>query len=283
MVVEVRVLGPIRVVIDGREVELRSARQLTLLAVLVVHAGRRVSTDALIRALWQDSPPAAARSTLHAHVSRLRGLLATQGAAGCLRTEAAGYTLDVDARQVDAAIFEQRVHQARPLIAKDSAAALAGLEGALALWRGPAYAEVAEHEPARTEAARLEQVRLGAVDDRVDVLLALGRHAEVLPDLEQTVARHPLRERPYGQLMLARYRDGRAVEALQAFRQLRSMLAEEYGLDPSPALQRLEGEILRRSRALVAPVPPSPTPPRGPPAGSNSFVGREADLAGSLV
>ena len=107
-------LGPIGVVIDGREVELRSARQLTLLAVLVVHAGRRVSTDALIRALWQDSPPAAARSSLHAHVSRLRGLLAAQGAAGCLRTEAAGYTLDVDARQVDAAIFEQRVHEARP-------------------------------------------------------------------------------------------------------------------------------------------------------------------------
>ena len=104
--------------------------------------------------------------------------------------------LDVDARQVDAAIFEQRVREARPLIAGDPAAALAGLDGALALWRGPAYAEVAEHEPVRTEAARLEQVRLGAVDDRVDVLLALGRHAEVLPDLEQTVARHPLRERP---------------------------------------------------------------------------------------
>ncbi len=279
MIVDVRVLGPIGVVIDGREVELRSARQLTLLAVLIVHAGRPVSTGALIRALWQDSPPAAARSTLHAHVSRLRGLLATQGAAGCLRTEAAGYALDVDARQVDAAIFEQRVHDARSLIARDSAAALAGFDGALALWRGPAYAEVSEHGPVRTEAARLEQVRVGAVDDRVDVLLALGRHAEVLPDLEQTVARHPLRERPYGQLMLARYRDGRAVEALQAFRQLRSMLAEEFGLDPSPALQRLEGEILRRSRALVAPVPPSPTPPRGPPAGSNSFVGRDAALA----
>ena len=267
-------LGPVDVVVDGRGLALRSARQLTVLAVLVVHARRTVPAEVLIRALWQEWPPTAARGSLHAHLSRLRAALAAHGAAGLLRTEAAGYVLDVDPQQVDALVFEQRVREAQRRLPDDPAAALAILDDALALWAGSAYAGVAEHEPVRAEAARLEELRLGAIDDRTDAVLALGRHAEVLPDLERTVARHPLRERPWGQLMLARHRAGRTVEALEGFRHVRRMLAEEYGLDPSPALRRLEAEILRGSVPAVPAVPP-----RHPGTPLTSFVGREADLA----
>ncbi len=264
-------LGPVDVLVDGRGLALRSARQLTVLAVLAMHARRTVPPEVLIRALWQEWPPAAARGSLHAHLSRLRAALATHGAGGHLRTEAAGYVLDVAPQQVDAVVFEQRVREARGRLPDDPAAALTSLDDALALWGGPAYAGVAEHEPVRAEAARLEELRLGAIDDRTDALLALGRHAEVLPDLERTVAHPPLRERPWGQLMLARHRAGRTVEALEAFRRLRRMLAEEYGLDPSPALRRLESEILRGS------APPASPRHRG--TRLTSFVGRDADLA----
>ncbi|HSK60093.1 MAG TPA: BTAD domain-containing putative transcriptional regulator [Actinomycetospora sp.] len=266
-------LGPVDVVVDGRGLDLRSARQLTVLAVLVLHARRTVPAELLIRALWQEWPPAAARGSLHAHLSRLRAALAAHGAGGCLRTEAAGYVLDVAPEQVDAVVFEQRVREARRRLPDDPGAALAILDDALALWRGPAYAGIVEHEPVRGEATRLEELRLGAIDDRTDALLALDRHAEALPDLERAVARHPLRERPRGQLMLARHRAGRTVEALEAFHRLRRMLAEEYGLDPSPALRRLESELLRGS------VGPTSRRPPGSRARLTSFVGREADLA----
>lgn len=272
-----RVLGPVDVVDRGRPVTITSVRQRSILAVLLVHAGERVSSDRLARVLWGDTLPADARGTLHAHVSRLRRALPVDGAEQRLRTSHGGYVLDVAAGELDAARFEQLTDQARAGTAGPNDA-LALLDDALAMWRGPAYADVADEEFAHGEAARLDELRLVAIEDRVDVCLSLGRHAELIGELESSVARHPLRERPCAQLMLARYRDGRVAEALQAYRALRRNLADELGLDPSALLRRLEADILRRSDRL-APPPPSAAPALSErPAPLSSFVGREDEL-----
>ncbi len=255
-----------------------SARQRSILAALVVHAGERISFDLLARMVWHGAPPPDARGTLHAHVSRLRGVLSGDGADQPLRTSRGGYVLDVAVDELDATRFVRLTHEARTRVGDDPAAALELLDEALALWRGPAYADVADEEFARAEAARLDELRLVAVDDRVDALLALGRHAEMIGELEASVARHPLRERPCAQLMLARYRDGRIAEALQAYRALRRRLADEIGLDPSAELQCLEVDILGRSDRLALPRRPSVACVPLRPAALTNFVGRDDAL-----
>ena len=277
-IVQFGVLGPIEVRVRGVLRMVPSARQRSILAALLVHAGERVSFDSLARMVWRSAPPPDARGTLHAHVSRLRRVLSDDGAEQPLRTSRGGYVLHVDGDGLDASRFVRLSREARTRTGDDPAGALDLLDEALALWRGPAYADVADEEFARAEAARLDELRLVAVEDRVDAGLALGRHAELIGELEASVARHPLRERPCAQLMLARYRDGRVAEALQAYRALRRRLADELGLDPSAELQRMEADVLARSERLALAARPvvAPTPER--PAPLTSFVGRAEAL-----
>lgn len=279
-IVEFRVLGPVELVDSGRPVAIGSARRRVILAALLIHAGQLVSSDRLVDVLWGERPPPGARGALHSHVSRLRRALGTGGGRP-LQTRGHGYVLDIAADDLDAARFERLARQARAELATDPRRAVALLDEALALWRGAAYAEFADEEFARAEAGRLAELRLVAAEERIDGLLALDRHAEVVSELEAALARHPLRERPCGQLMLARYRLGRTAEALDAYRSLRERLAEELGLDPSPELQRLHAGILAQAdwldgqRAAAGARSPAPALPL------TSFVGRE-DALGSL-
>ncbi|MHA6781484.1 BTAD domain-containing putative transcriptional regulator [Pseudonocardia saturnea] len=277
-IVQFGVLGPIEVRVRGVPRGVPSARQRSILAALLVHAGERVSFDSLARMVWRSGPPPDARGTLHAHVSRLRRVLSEDGSEQPLRTSRGGYVLHVDSVGLDAARFVGLTREARTRIVDDPAGALRLFDEALALWRGPAYADVADEEFARAEAARLDEMRLVAVEDQVDAGLALGRHAQLIGELEASVARHPLRERPCAQLMLARYRDGRIAEALQAYRALRCRLADELGLDPSAELQRMEADMLARSGRLA--LPPRQVVASDPerPAPLTSFVGRAEAL-----
>ncbi len=252
--VEFRVLGPVEVIGDGRRLPVASGRQLALLAFLLVHANRVVSADRIIDGLWGDEPPESGAKTVAFHVSRLRDALEpgrTRGSSnGILATEPGGYVLRADPESVDAARFERLASQGRALLTGDPAAASAHLEEALALWRGDPYADISDQPFAQPEIRRLEELRLRALEDRLDADLALGRHADVIEELEALVAQQPLRERLRGQLMVALYRAGRQAEALRTYGEGRQVLADELGIDPGPELQQLEGWILRQDPRL---------------------------------
>jgi predicted ATPase/DNA-binding SARP family transcriptional activator len=271
-----RVLGPVELVDgDARGARLSPMRR-RLLAVLLVHAGDAVSADRLVDQLWPDEPPADAAASLHAHVSRLRAALRSVRVDGSpeLVTTPTGYRLVIADDQLDATRFERLVAMART--SPDTGTAVDLLDEALGLWRGPAYAEFADEQFAAAEAARLSELRLGAVEQRAELLLALGRHAELLAPLERFTAEHPLRERARAALMRAQYRSGRAADALAVFRDLRERLVTELGIEPSPALQRLHAELLaQRPEAAAAPDAPAASLP----VPVTSFVGREAEVA----
>ena len=240
---EFRVLGPLEVVEDGRTLSLGGVKQRVLLASLLLRANEVVSTDTLIDQLWGESPPATAAKAVQVYVSALRKELGD----GVLVTRSPGYVLNVDHAHFDLAQFEELVGAARgaePEVAAEK------LREALGLWRGPALADLAYEPFAQTEIARLEELRLTAWEDRVEADLALGRHAELVPELESLVNRHPLRERLRGQLMRALYGSGRQAEALEAYRAARRTLRQELGLEPSPSLQRLERSILEADPEL---------------------------------
>ena len=244
---EYRILGPLEVRAGDRQVELRGARQRELLAVLLLHPNEIVSSDRLIEELWSGDPPPTAAKINQNSVSQLRRLLEPD----VLVTRSPGYLLRVEPGELDAERFEKMVEAARAELAA-GAAAEAGerLSAALALWRGPALADVGDASFARVEAARLEELRLAATEDRIEADLALGRHADLVAELESLVAQHPLRERLRAQLMVALYRSGRQAEALRAYHEAREMLVEELGLEPGPALQRLEHAVLVQDPAL---------------------------------
>ncbi|SCL27761.1 Predicted ATPase [Micromonospora rhizosphaerae] len=255
------VLGTVELQVAGRPATLAPAVR-ALLARLVLAAGRVVSADALTDALWGDQPPADATNALQLRVSKLRRALVTAGAGGdLLVTRAPGYQLVVGADAVDAYRFERLLERARTATTGDGPApALACFDEALRLWRGPALADVGEAAWALAEAARLEELRLGAVEDRLELLLEAGRQAEAVADLERLVAAHPLRERLHRLLMLALYRGGRQADAITAYHALRHRLADELGIDPAPELQALAEAILRQqvpspaSTAAAAPA-----------------------------
>jgi DNA-binding SARP family transcriptional activator len=233
--VEVKLLGPLEVVVDGRPIELRRKKQRALLALLALRAGEVVSTDRLVDDLWGETPPKAAVGSLQNLVSELRKLIGSD----LLVTRPPGYVLELDRQRVDAHRFERAVHEGR------------GLQEALGLWRGPALADLALEPFAQAEIARLEELRTTAREQLFDAELTAGRHAQVVAELESFVAEHPLRERPRGQLMLALYRSGRQADALEAYRQARETLVEELGINPSDELQQLEQAILRHDPALA--------------------------------
>src|SRR5688500_13059150 len=244
---EIRLLGPLEVRDGDSAVVLPRRQQRALLAALALRAGEVVSTDRLIADLWGESAPASATGSLQNTVAALRKLLSRD----LLVTQAPGYRLAIGREAVDVNRFERLVDDASHAGATEQAASL---REALALWRGPALADLDEAEFARLEAARLDELRVAALEQRIDADLELGRHAMLVGELEQLVATHPLRERLRGQLMIALYRCGRQAEALEVYRAARLALADELGLDPSPELQELERRVLQQDPLLAAPA-----------------------------
>jgi DNA-binding SARP family transcriptional activator len=248
---EFRLLGPLEVIDGDRVLPVGAGQPRTLFAMLLLHANEVVSTDRLVDALWGAEPPRSAAKTIQVYVSRLRKDLGD----GRLVTRAPGYALHVDRSELDLARFEQLVGEAAR---SDPERAAGTLREALALWRGPALADLTYESFAQPEIARLEELRWAALEQRIDADLAAGRHADLVGELGALVAQQPLRERLRGQLMLALYRSGRQAEALSAYRQAQRELADELGLDPGEELQRLEQAILRQDPAIeAAPAAPA--------------------------
>ncbi|MET8851005.1 BTAD domain-containing putative transcriptional regulator [Amycolatopsis sp. NPDC004625] len=274
---EFRVLGAVEAAADGDPVDLGSRKQRLVLAVLLLETPHPVALDHLVDLLWPDDPPASARNTVQALISRLRAVFrAADGPE--LVTEGHGYVLRADPGTVDAHRFTGLVRRAR---AADDETAVALLDEALALWRGDALAGAASADVAGRLLAGLTEARWSALEDRIDAQLRLGRGRDVLAELTTLVAAHPLRQRFVGQLMLALYREGRTHAALAAFRGLRARLVTELGLDPVPELARLEAAILAADPALD-PVPELGTEPVRPaqlPHDVRGFTGRTAELA----
>ena len=257
--IEAHILGPLEVLVEGKQVELKGGKQRELLGVLLVHANEIVSVDGLIDALWGAAPPPSAPKSLQALVSRLRADLGV--ASGELETHGYGYRLRLDAERLDADVFRGRVEDGRRALAAGHAEAAAEtLRAALALWRGPALADFRYHDFAQSETERLEELRLAAQEERFAAELELGRHQELVTELSPLVGEHPLRERLRGQLMLALYRSGRQAEALETYDDARRALAGELGLEPGEPLQRLQRQILEHDPSLAAPARPRGLP-----------------------
>jgi len=247
--VEFRILGPLEFIEGGRALTLGGSRQRALLALLLTRANEVVSTGRLIDELWGVRAPKTASNALQYHVSQLRKALAPSEA---IVTREPGYLIRVGPDELDLLRFERLVEEAQQA-SPELAARL--LRDALRLWRGPALADLAHESFAQAEILRLEELRLVAVERRIEADLALDRHAELVGELEMLVREHPLRERLRGQLMLTLYRSGRQAEALNVYRATRSLLVDELGIEPSPALQELEKAILRQDPELSSPAP----------------------------
>jgi DNA-binding SARP family transcriptional activator len=248
--VEFRLLGPLEVWHEGRAIELRGAKQRALLAVLLLNANQVVSSDRLVEELWGDEPPDARTAALRVRLSQLRKALEAGGSP--IVTRAPGYAIELRPEQLDLRRFELLLDEAA---AGDPSTAAGKLREALALWRGPALADFAYESFAQAAIGRLEELRLLALERRIEADLALGRHDELVPELEQLVRDHPLHEHLRVQLMLALYRAGRQADALESYHAARRTLVDELGIEPSPALQELERAILRQDPALgLAPL-----------------------------
>jgi predicted ATPase/DNA-binding SARP family transcriptional activator len=277
--VEFRVLGPLEVVAAGQPLDLGTPRQRTLLGLLLVHPGEVVSYDRLLEDLWDGDPPATARHTLQGYVHRLRRTLGAD--AWRLTTRPPGYQLKMSTGELDAQRFQDLATAGRRALVRDDPQAAADqLAAGLRLWRGPLLADLDEVAALAPERARLEALRLTALEDRIEADLALDGHGGLVSELEALLADHPYGERLWGLLMLALYRAGRQAEALQAFHRARQVLDEDLGIEPSRWLHRRQEQILLQDRALEAPDPtPPPRPPHHLPAQRTRFVGRRGELA----
>jgi DNA-binding NarL/FixJ family response regulator/DNA-binding SARP family transcriptional activator len=250
--VEYRILGPLEVVDEGEPVALGRLKERLVLATLLLHANEFVSRERLIDELWGESPPPTARKAVNVYVSQLRKAL-TRNGRDPIETADGGYRIGAD--ELDVAHMQQLLATARERAAAgDLEAAAELLRETLALWRGPTLAGLRLESHGRDEVAQLDELRLTALIDRIDCDLALGRHEDVLGELQVLVGEHPLRERLRAQLMLALYRADRQTEALEAYQQAREVLVEELGIEPSPALQRLQKGILNQDPALELPA-----------------------------
>jgi predicted ATPase/DNA-binding SARP family transcriptional activator len=251
------ILGPLEVrTASGAPIQVSSHQQRMLLAVLLLDPNTAVTIDALIEALWPNEPPSAAHNAVQVHVSKLRDLLEPRRArrsatSGLLATGEGGYTLRVSSQQVDALRFERLVVAGRASLAEDPPRAHGCLENALSLWRGPPLGELQYESFASPWVRRMEELRLSAIESRLDARLALGAHAEVAVELAALVHAHPDRERFRAQQMLALYRCGRTAQALSVYRSARRVLLDELGLEPGPELAALERAILRQERSLL--------------------------------
>jgi WD40 repeat protein/serine/threonine protein kinase len=244
--VEFRILGPLEVADGDVPRPLGGPRQRTVLAHLIIRANQAVDSDRLIEEVWGDEPPPAVRSTLRGYVSHLRKALGP----GRIEHSPGGYVLRAERSAIDAVRFEGLVGEGRSILSADPAAAARAFEQALGFWRGPAFGDLADQRSLQPEIVRLEELRLAALEDRIGAELELGRHRELVPELETLVAAHPFRERLWLHLVTALYRSGRQGDALAAFQRARELLAEELGIDPSPELRRLQERILRQDPSL---------------------------------
>jgi YVTN family beta-propeller protein len=239
------------VLVDGRRVDFSSRRERGLLGALLLQVGEVASVEGLIDSVWGEPAPASARHMVHEYVSRLRSAL---GNAPVITTRAAGYTIERDACELDAARFAELLRAARTAVATDRLDdALEQFDQALGLWRGDTLSDVALEADARAAAARLDDERRAARSDRVDVALTLGRHNELIPELERAVAAEPLDEQLLRQLMTALYRSGRQADALARYRDGRQRLVDELGIEPGADLRSLEQAILQHDPDLVPP------------------------------
>src|ERR687888_668720 len=248
---QLRVLGPLEAVSDGVALTLGGRKERTALALLAAHVGTVVATDDLIDGIWGDEPTTAARSTLHTYISNLRSRIGD-----VIVRDGGGYRLEIEPDDLDAFVFEHAVSNARELAATDHAQAAQTLRQALALWRGRPYADVAGSPPLDVEARRLEELRLEAVEARIDADLALGRHAELAGEPEVLCEENPVRGRVRAQHMLPLSRSGRQAGALRAYQKTRAYLADELGLEPAKELQELERLILNQDRSLLPDTEP---------------------------
>ncbi len=266
-----RLLGPMEVTSDGEPLALGGPRQRALLALLLLHANEVVPRERLIDGLWGEEAPGTATNALQVAVHGLRKILG----AGRIETRGTGYELRAESDEIDLDTFLRLAERART---QEGAAAAATLDEALALWRGDALADLGAAPFATAEAARLDELRLGVVERRIDALLADGRHGDVVADLERLVADHAYHERFRAQLVTALYRSGRQADALDAYRDARRTLVEALGMEPGAELRALEAAILRQDPSLETPVRPS-EPAGNLPAPATSLVGRRLELA----
>jgi len=244
---EFRILGPLEVLSDGQALDLGGQKQRALLALLLLEANRPVSRDRLIAALWEEEPTATAQKAIQVYVSQLRKALGRDAIA----TRGRGYVAAVAEGALDLRVFERRASAgARALDEGRFGVAAMEFRGGLELWRGPALADFVDEPFAAPEIGRLEELRLTAIEDRVEADLALGRHADLVGELEALVAQNRLRERLRAHLMLALYRSGRQADALELYRRTRETLSDELGIEPSLELQELERRMLQHDPAL---------------------------------
>src|SRR5262245_29499218 len=243
---EFRILGPLEVVDQGEAVKLGGSKQRSLLAFLLLHPNQAVSRDRLIDELWGEKPPETAPTAIQVYVSQLRKALGRD----VIVTQTPGYLVRVGDGELDLERFERSVAEAQSAPPEEASVLLTE---ALGLWRGTPLAEL-DVPLARAAGARLDEQRLAALEQRIDADLALGRHAQLVHELEGLVREHPLREHLRGQLMLALYRSGRQANALDVYRTGRRLLDEELGLEPDDELQRLEKAILNHDPSLGPPV-----------------------------
>ena len=279
-VVEFRILGPLELIVDGTVRTLPAGGERAVLELLLLNAGRVVPASTLMDALWGEDLPGNAANALQGRISRLRKALADAGLPQVLvTTRRPGYVADVDPERVDAHRFIRLVQEARRRADQNASVdAISLFDEGLALWRGDPLAEFSAEEWARAEINRLTELRIAAIEERNNLRLVLGRHTELVAELEELTARYPLQERLYGQLMLALYRSGRQADALTAYQRLRHMLDDELGLEPSAELRTLEQAILRQDAKLNPPARVRPTAQHNLPARLTSFVGRGREL-----
>ncbi|HEU6443562.1 MAG TPA: BTAD domain-containing putative transcriptional regulator [Gaiellaceae bacterium] len=288
---EFRILGPLEVRDGDRTIPLAGGRQRALLALLILNANETVSTDRLVEELWGEHAPATAPKAVQNHVSHLRRTLEGEpkdAHEGLLVTRGSGYALHLDPGSLDLNRFEQLLEEGRRALArKDAQEASETLREALALWRGPPLADFTFESFAQTEIARLEERRLVGLEERIEADLALGRHADLVGELEALSAKYPLRERLRGQLMLALYRSDRQSEALRVYQESRRMFVDELGIEPGPRLRQLERAILEQDSALDLPRPVgaplvASASVEEPRHDGGRLIGRERELAALL-
>jgi DNA-binding SARP family transcriptional activator len=270
-----RILGPLEVEDDGRAIELGGARQRAVLAILLLHRGKLVPASRMIDDLYGEQPPATAAKSLQVHVSRLRKALGNHTS---VESRAGGYALRLEPHELDADRFEAKHRLGREALATGKTEeAKAAFDEAINLWRGPPLADVRYEDFAQAEIARLLEARLAVEEDRLEAELTLGRHADVVGELERLIAENPLRERLRGQLMTALYRCGRQAEALEAYQAARRTLVEGLGIEPGRMLRELEKAILMQDSSLDL----ASTHDGGSEtaeASRGAFVGRQAEL-----
>jgi len=285
--VELRILGPLEVLDDdGAPIDIGGPRPRTLLVDLALALGHTVPADQLLDDVWSGERPPA-RNNLQVHVSRLRRALGEER----IETRGGGYALDLPRDALDAARFDRLTTEGRAALQRgDAEAAAAVLRDALALWRGDALVEFADEAFAQPVITRLDESRFAALGDRVDADLLLGRHEDLIGELEALVRKYPLRERLWAQLMTALYRAGRQGDALRAYQRARAVLAEQLGIDPGPALKQVEKAVLAQDAALTSPpralaVDPTHESSTNLPATTTTLIGRatEVDATATLV